>query len=51
MALDHWIVISDDDLRLIEDGPDPKEEGVTSAQLWDWVLDVQEAILEGLETA
>lgn len=50
--LDHWVCLSDDDLALIEDGPEPDEGPVASLQdVWDWVLAVQEAIIEGLETA
>lgn len=52
MALDHWVVISDDDLRLIEDGPETDDLGFASnAELWAWIVDVQDAILDGLETA
>jgi hypothetical protein len=48
MPLDHWVVISDEDLRLIEDGP---PESVDPKDLWDWITDVQDVILDGLETA
>lgn len=48
VARDHWVVISDDDLRLIEDGP---EDSASAGDLWEWIEDVQDAILGGLETA
>ena len=48
MARDHWVVISDEILRLIEEGPDGD---AADHELWDWIEDVQDAILDGLETA
>ena len=49
----HWVCLDDDDLGLIEDGPEPGVEGdeITTQDLWDWVLAVQEAVLESLETS
>jgi hypothetical protein len=51
----HWVCLEDDDLALIEDGPQPDEgedpEDCTEQDLWDWVLAVQEAIADGLESA
>jgi hypothetical protein len=58
MARDHWVVIPDGMLKLIEDGPDVQTmktvEQLSAAdleELWAWVEDVQDAILDGLETA
>jgi hypothetical protein len=48
MALDHWVVIPDEDLRLIEDGPDDPTD---FESLHAWIEDVQEIIADGLETA
>jgi len=47
---DHWIVISDEDLRYIEDGPN---EGryPTVAQMWEWIDNVRDLLEDGLETA
>jgi hypothetical protein len=47
MALDHWVVIPDDDLALIEDGPDTWSDAAMRA----WIQDVQDIIADGLETA
>lgn len=48
----HWVCLDDDDLALIEAGPEAEEGEEPSYQdLLDWVLDVQEAIADGLETA
>jgi hypothetical protein len=45
---DHWVVIPDDILRLVEDGV---EDEATEDELFFWVDEVRHAILDGLETA
>jgi hypothetical protein len=47
MPLDHWVVIPDDDLALIQDGPDTW----THAAMEAWIRDVMDIIEDGLETA
>lgn len=43
----HWVCLDDDDLGLVENEPD---EDASVQELWDWIHDVQEAVLESLET-
>jgi len=49
----HWVALDDEDLALIEEGPVGDEVGVAPSyqDLLDWIHDVQEAVLESLETA
>lgn len=44
-SLDHWIVIPDEDLRYIEDGP------LNGEDVDAWIAEVQSIIADGLETA
>jgi hypothetical protein len=53
---DHWVNIPDEILRVIEDGPDV--DGIAAddydgelEELWGWISAVQNAVLDGLETA